>query len=497
MRQKKLPTGILGFDHISHGGLPFGRSALIAGTAGSAKTLFACQFLAEGVMKFDEPGVFVTFEETPADIRENLESFNWNVADWEAKKKWAFVDVSPDESEIYMDGDFELTAILARIQHAVKEIGAKRLVIDSLDALFSQVHDRHLVRRELFLISQALKSMGVTSIVTAERVSDYGEVARFGVEEFVADSVVLLRNPLEMEKRRRTIEIYKFRGSSHQKGECPFTILDNQGLAFVPLSSLELAQRSTMQRIESGVVELDKMCGGGFFKDSIILVSGATGTGKSLMVTHFANATRKGEERCLIFGFEESRDQLFRNAHGWGMDFSMLEESENVAIQCQYPESAGLEEHLFRMQQAIEKFKPTRVAIDSLSALERISPPKAYREFVLSITGFLKEHEITGLFTCTTASLIGGPSITEAHISTITDTIILLRYVEMNGEMQRGITTIKMRGSDHDKQIRRFVIDGRGMHIREPFQNVAGILVGHPVHVPADELIRLEQMFQE
>lgn len=495
---KKLLTGITGFDHISHGGLPLNRATLVAGTAGSAKTLFAAQFLASGIQNFDEPGVFVTFEETPEDIRENLATFNWNVPAWEAQKKWAFVDVSPNtDDETFISGDFELSAIIARIQHAVKAVNAKRLVLDSLGAFFSQLNDVHIVRRELFAISTALKKMGVTAIVTAERTSDYGEIARFGVEEFVADNVVLLRNPLELEKRRRTIEILKFRGSNHEKGECPFTVLDNEGLSLIPLSSMSLTQRSSDTRLYSGVEELDEMCGGGFFRDSIILISGATGTGKSLSVNHFANGAAQRDERVLVFAFEESKDQFFRNATGWGMNFAELEQKGLLSVQCQYPESAGLEEHLFHMKKAVDSFKPTRVAVDSLSALERISLPKAFREFVLTTSSFLKEREIAGLFTSTTPSLLGGPSITESHISTITDTIILLRYVELNGEMQRGITVLKMRGSAHDKQIRRFVIDGKGMHIKEPFQNVTGILAGHPVQTSANEMTRLDRMFDE
>ncbi len=495
---KKKRTGISGFDHISHGGLPLGRPTLVAGTAGSAKTLFASHFLAGGIQQFNEPGVFVTFEEPPVDIRDNLTDFGWDISAWERDKMWLFVDISPNlDVDTYVNGDFEMSAIVARIEHAVRSIGAKRVVLDSISALFSQFKDTLTVRRELFSICSALKRMGVTSIVTAERTSDYGEVARFGVEEFVADSVVLLRNPLELEKRRRTIEVLKFRGSSHQKGECPFTILDKQGLAFIPLSSIELTQKSSMQRIHSGVKELDTMCGGGYFKDSIILLSGATGTGKSLTVTHFAKGGSLTKEKTLIFAFEESKEQFFRNARGWGMDFKEMEEQELLQVHCQYPESAGLEEHLFVMQDMIDHFKPQRVAIDSLTALERISLPKPYREFVLCISSFLKEREITGLFTCTTPTLLGGPSITESHISTITDTIVLLRYVELNGEMQRGITVIKMRGSEHDKQIRRFVIDSTGMHVREPFEHISGILAGHPVYVGADDLVRIQQMFNE
>jgi circadian clock protein KaiC len=239
------------------------------------------------------------------------------------------------------------------------------------------------------------------------------------------------------------------------------------------------------------------MCGGGFFRDSVILVSGATGTGKTLMATQFMAAGTEGDERSLLFAFEESRDQLFRNATGWGIDFERLEREGKLRVVCEYPEVAGLEDHLIRMKAAIDEFKPTRVAVDSLSALERGATTKAFREFVMGLTSYVKREEIAGLFTATTPSLLGGSSVTEAHISTITDSIILLRYVEMYGEMRRGLTVLKMRGSMHDKDIREFTIVGAGMHIREPFRNVTGILSGNPVHVESSEMDRLSGLFKE
>ncbi|MBX9721508.1 MAG: circadian clock protein KaiC, partial [Candidatus Obscuribacterales bacterium] len=433
---EKLPTGINGFDHIAHGGLPKGRSTLVTGSAGSAKTLFATQFLAMGIIKYNQPGVFVTFEETPADIRTNVKAFGWDIESWEKEGKWLFVDISPDlEHETFVHGEFELSAIIARIRHAVGQSKAQRLVMDSVAALFAQVEDARLVRRELFAIAAELKRLNLTSIITSERNEESEEISSYGVEEFVADNVVILRNNLEQEKRRRTIEILKFRGAPHEKGECPFTVLEKAGLAFIPLSFMELTQASSTQRIRSGIQSLDKMCYGGFFRDSIVLISGATGTGKSLTVSHFVNGGAESGEKSMVFAFEESRDQLFRNATGWGMDFAKHEKSGNLFVQCKYPETAGLEEHLFWMQNEIDRVKPNRVAIDSLSALERISLPKAFREFVLCMTAFLKEREIAGLFTAATPALMGGESITEAHISTITDSIILLRYVELNGEM--------------------------------------------------------------
>jgi circadian clock protein KaiC len=494
---EKLETGIEGLDQIAHGGLPKGRATLVSGTAGSAKTVFAAQFLAAGITKYNQPAVFVTFEESPADLRRNMNGFGWNISEWEGKKLWSFVDASPmKDQHAHISGEFDFGGLLARIRHAVRETNAKRLVMDSIGAVFSQFDSAAIVRRELFALAETLKDMGVTSIVTAERSDDFGEISRFGVEEFVADNVILLRNILEEEKRRRTMEILKFRGTNHQKGEVPFTVIDREGVALLPLSSMELTQKSSTKRISSGIDTLDQMCGGGFFQDSIILISGATGTGKSLTTSHFVN-NNCDNDRSLLFGFEESRDQLIRNAAGWGMDFAAREKEGKLKIICQYPEIAALEDHLINMQEEIDRFKPTRVAIDSLSALERISVVKNFREFVLSLTETLKRHEIAGLFTSTTPSLLGGQSVTEAHISTITDSIILLRYVEMFGEMKRGITVLKMRGSRHDKNIREFVIDDRGMGIGKSFANVTGILSGAPVHIRERELERLENIFDE
>lgn len=492
----KLETGIPGFDLISYGGLPEGRTTLISGTAGSAKTVFATQFLAEGIIKAGQNGVFVTFEEQPDDIRRNVLGFNWDIIQWEADGRWAFVNAAPQPyDEAIVVGDYDLGALLARIEYAVRKTGAKRVSMDSLGAVFSQFADMATVRRELLRISTALRGMGVTSLLTSERTSEYGEIARYGVEEFVADNVIILRNVLEGEKRRRTMEILKYRGTRHQKGEYPFTILPDQGIVALPLSAIELKQSSSNVRITSGSKELDTMCGGGFFRDSIVLVSGATGTGKTLMVTEFMAGGARNGERCLLFAFEESREQLFRNTGGWGIDFEQMEEAGLLKVVCEYPEVKGLEDHLIEMRKLIHEFKPDRVAVDSLSALERVATTKTFREFVIGLTSFIKHEEIAGLFTSTTPTLMGGTSVTEGHISTITDSIILLRYVEMYGEMRRGITVLKMRGSLHDKDIREFVIDSHGMSIGKRFRNITGIVSGSPAHIPPSEMERLDSLF--
>ncbi len=493
----KLATGVPGFDLIGYGGLPEGRSTLLSGTSGSAKTVFACQFLAEGIRR-DQTGVFVTFEESPDAIRKNMEGFNWNIPAWEAEGKWAFVDVSPyPEQETIVSGNYDLNALLVRIENAVRKTGARRMSLDSLGGIFAQLGDSCTVRNELFRIVSALKKMGVTSIITAERTEEYGQVSRYGIEEFVTDNVIILRNGLEQEKRRRTIEILKFRGAPHQKGEYPFTVSPNQGVVVIPLSAIELTQKSTDMRIRSGVPELDRMCGGGFFRDSIVLLSGATGTGKTLVTTSFIAGGVESGERCLLFAFEESRDQLFRNATGWGVDFEKMEEAGNLKVVCEYPETGSLEDHLIAMKAVVDEFKPQRIAIDSLSALERVATVKSFREFAIGLTSYIKDQNVAGLFTATSSNLLGGSSVTETHISTITDTIILLRYVEMHGEMRRGVTVLKMRGSTHEKNIREFTIDGKGMHIGKPFRNISGILSGHFIHRPQDEMDRLREMFKE
>lgn len=494
---EKMPTGMDGFDIIAKGGIPRNRTTLVSGTAGSGKTVFAMQFLAAGIRDHGETGVFVTFEETARDIRKNMKSFGWDLAEWEREGKLAFVDASPDPHvETVISGAFDLSALLARVENAVRKVKATRVSVDSIGAIFSQFADQSIVRRELYRIAAGLKELGTTAVLTAERTDDYGPIARFGVEEFIADNVMILRNALGAEKRRRTIEIMKFRGTDHHKGEFPFTIAAAGGFLALPLSAIKLEQRSSNIRVSSGNPKLDDMCGGGLFRDSVTLISGATGTGKTLTVAQFLNGGAAAGDRCLLLGFEESRDQLFRNAASWGVDFERIEREGLLRVICDYPDIAGLEDWLVTIQRIIAEFKPRRVALDSLSALERIGTVNAFREFIIGMTSFLKQQEITGLFTATTSSLMGGSSITEANISTLTDSIILLRYVEMFGDMKRGLTVLKMRGSFHDKGIREFTIDGSGMHLGRRFRNVTGILAGTPVHLSPGDIERAWMQYE-
>ncbi len=483
---EKLSTGVAGLDHITDGGLPTGRTTLVAGSAGCGKTVLAVQFLVSGIEHYGQPGVFVTFEETPDDIRANVAAFGWRIEEYERDGLLTFVDASPEPSGAEtVIGHFDFSGLLARVGHAVSKTAAVRLSIDSLGSIFDRYDSGASARRELARIVTRVKQMGVTSLITAERLEEHGGVARFGVEEFVADNVIVLRNTLAAERRRRTIEILKMRGAGHRKGEFPFTLIggdvdaSDTGFVVIPLSAMMLDHDSTTVRISSGNDELDLMCGGGFYRDSVVLVSGATGTGKTLMATKFVANGADQAHRCLMFAFEESHSQLVRNASSWGIDLRSYEDSGQLRIISRYPEADSLEDHLVAIKAQIDVFGPDRIAIDSLSALDRVSTERGFREFAIALTSFLKERKIASLLTTTTPSLLGGDSVTDAHVSTTTDSIILLRYVEVEGQMRRAITVLKMRGSQHDRSIREFLIDDTGLRIGDPFQRFTGIISGH------------------
>jgi len=473
----KLATGIPGFEYIADGGLPAGRATLLAGSSGSGKSIFGAQFLVEGIRQWQQPGVFVTFEEPPGAIRDNFAALGWPIAEWEAQGQWAFVDLSPDEEQPEIAGEFDLGALLPRIEHAVQRVGAGRLVIDSLGTLYSQYSDRHMVRRALGQLMAAVRRLGVTALVTAERLEEYGPVARFDVEEFVADAVVILRQVLNGDKRRRTVEILKMRGTSHQKGEYPFTVsTDAEGVSIIPLSAIELNQPASSERAPFGVAELDALCAGGLLRGSVTLVAGPTGTGKSLIGAHFA--TGDPGERSMVIAFEEGADQLRRNAAGWNLPFEGMEADGTLQIHAAYPETAALEDHLVRLKKAIEAFRPGRVTIDSLSALERIGSDRGFREFLIALVAYLRESGITTVMTTNTSNLQGGGIASEAQVSSMTDTIILLRYTEQQARIKRGLVVLKMRGSDQDKAVREFTVTDRGIRVGEPFAGDSGSLLG-------------------
>lgn len=490
---RKSQTTIEGFDEITHGGLPMGRTTLVCGTSGTGKTLLATQFLYHGIKYFNQRGLLVTFEESPEDIVENAYSFGWDLQQLIDEGKLFILDASPDPDGQDVVGNFDLSALIERVQYAIGKYKAQIVSLDSITSIFQQYDAASVIRREIFRLVARLKRLKVTAVMTAERTEEYGPIARYGVEEFVTDNVVIVRHVLENERRRRTIEILKLRGTTHMKGEFPFTITDD-GINIFPLGAMRLTQRSSNVRVSSGIETLDEMCGGGFFRDSIILATGATGTGKTLLVSKFLEEGCKQGERVILFAYEESRAQLSRNAYSWGIDFEELESKGLLKLLCVYPESAGLEDHLQTIKTEITEFKPSRIAIDSLSALARGVTNNAFRQFVIGVTGYAKQEEITGFFTNTNDRFLGVQSITEAHISTITDTIIMLQYVEIKGAMSRAINVFKMRGSWHDTGIREYTIGVDGPAIKDSFRNYEGIISGSPTRISVDEKSELSRI---
>ncbi|HET9077062.1 MAG TPA: circadian clock protein KaiC [Acidimicrobiales bacterium] len=475
---ERLEVGIPGLDIITRGGLPRGRLSLVAGTAGAGKTVFATQFLASGIRAGGESGVFVTCEERPESIRRNTRSLGWDIGGWESAGRWAFVDASPRNQvdTVFTGDDYGLGPLLARITQAVARVGASRVAIDSVGALVTQFDRVAPARQALFRLADTLHDAGVTTVITAERPEDYGPIAHLGFEEFVADNVIILRNALDGEKRRRTVEVLKMRGGSHRKGEHLFTLLDGEGIVVVPVSVDSIGYGSSEQRLTAGVAELDRMFHGGLFEKSLWLVAGPTGTGKSLLAAQFVAGGVQTGQKALLHSFEESHDQILRNGRNWGVDLAGMEQGGQLRIVAEAPESASLEDHLQRMKATIDEFRPDRVAIDSLTALQRIATVKSFREYVLGLTLHIKWQSLAGMVTSSSKDFLGSETSSELHVSTISDAITLLHYVPAEGELRRGVQVLKMRGSDHDKAVREFHITGRGMEIGEPFDNITHLL---------------------
>jgi circadian clock protein KaiC len=471
---ERVEAGVPGLELITYGGLPRNRLTLVAGTAGSGKTVFLSQFLATGI-EAGEPGVFVSFEERPEAIRRNMRSFGWDIAYWESEGTWAFVDASPRQVDtVYSGDDYDLTPLLTRITNAIDRTGAKRVAIDSVGSLVSQFDHLAPARRMLFRLAEALEQAGVSTVMSTERSEDYGPIGRLGVEEVVADNVAILRNGLDGEKRRRSIEILKMRGCSHRRGEHLFTLLTD-GIAIVPMTISSIGYGTSSTRISCGLPAVDEMFHGGLYEKSLWLVAGPTGTGKSFLATHFVAGGVAAGQRALLLSFEESHDQLLRNAAAWGLDLAAMEAGGRLAIVAEAPEAASLEDHLQRMKSTIERFHPDRVAIDSLTALQRISTVKSFREYVLGITYHIKLMATAGLVTSSVTDFLSADGSGELHVSTISDVITLLHYVPVGGEMCRGLQVLKMRGSDHDKHIREYHITDKGIDLGQPFADIGSL----------------------
>jgi circadian clock protein KaiC len=475
----RVPTGISGFDQVALGGLPAGRATLVSGTTGSGKTLFAIEFLARGIQDAGTAGVFVTFEETPEDIRRNATALGWPIEGWEAQGSWLFLDATVDiAEEAPTVGHYDLSGLLSRIEHAIRQISATRVSVDSLGAIFTRFPDVGLVRHELMRISSTLQQFGVTSVLTSERTGEYDGVSRFGVEEFVISNVIILRNVLHQERRRRTVEIVKFRGAPHRNGEWLFAIDPQEGIVVIPLALITPRKRASRERVSSGNAGLDAMCGGGFYRDAIVLMSGPTGSGKTLSSLFFADAAYRAGQRCLLYTFDETRDQLGRNASGWGLDLDAMEASGLLMVRAEYPETTSMEDHFIQLRRTVEDFQPHRLVIDTLSALERIVSPRGLLDFIIALDAVLRPKEVTALLTSAPSGRVT-PAVTPAiavEIASLADVTILLRDFESQGRIHRSIAVTQTRGSAHDPTIREVTVDSDGMHIGESVHTYAGIL---------------------
>ena len=476
---RKLRTGIPGFDHVAMGGLPARRATVLAGQAGSAKTVFAGQFLAEGVRQ-GQPGVFVTLEEPAVDLRVNLATLGIDVAEWEQSDDWRFVDASPLSTARGVES-YDLETLAAQIGHAVDATGAERLVLDSLNAVLSLHEDGGAARQLLRRLIADLRALGLTVVLTVETPGDPGgTLSRYGIEEFVADNVVLLRNVREGAFRRRTLEVLKMRGAMHHKGDVPFTVIPGKGLVVLPVGENEQAQSAMASRVSSGNEGIDALTHGGFFRGASTLLSGPTGTGKTLLATQFvADAAGKGES-VLLMSYEETREQVLRNGAAFGHDFAAYEDAGLLHLVTVYPEVASLDDHLVEVRELVDRHAPQRLVVDSLSALERLGSGTSYRQFVIGLTSYVKQIGLASLMTASAPHLVGGTSTGESHITGLLDAIIVLRHVEVDSEMKRGVLVIKMRGSGHDHAIHELTIGNGHIYVGEPFLGLAGVFTGAP-----------------
>jgi circadian clock protein KaiC len=479
---ERMVTGIAGFDGISGGGLPVGRDTLVVGRPGTGKTVFALQFLTEGIRQFGQPGVFVTLGEQPDDLRRNAASLGFDVASWERQGSWRFVDATPTEDPDVVVGGFDFSGLTTRILEAVRALSATRVVIDSVSAAFLRFADAGMVRWALHGLLSALKAAGVTAVLTAEG-DDAITQEYLRISEHATDTIVRLDYHPINGRRRRTIEVVKVRGGAHRSGAYPFTIRAPGGITAIPLGGVELSQTVSDERVSTGNVELDAMCGGGYFRDSVVLVAGATGSGKSLLATTFLAEGLARGERVLFIGFEESAGQVERNMRNWSNDIGDALERGRLELVCRYPESGSIEEHLVDIIDRMDALQPHRVVIDSLTALERITGEQSFREFVMAMTGLVKQRQITGLYTVAT-TFAGGGHPTEADASVLADSIIWLRYLETDASLARTITVLKMRGSAHDPWVRWVTIDDHGLHIGDPTDHAGLSGLHQPEAIP-------------
>jgi len=472
----RIEVGIPGFDELVHGGLLRGRSTLLAGSTGAGKTVFGLQFLVHGALS-GEHGVLVTFAERPEDLIANVKSFGWDLGALVRDGRLAIVDATPTE-EMTLSGRFDLAGLTARISHALDKVNGTRLFLDPIDALFEEFSAEVEVRHAFSAMLRTLRPLGATTLIAAERPDENGAVTRYGAKEFAVDNVILLRNVRADERRRRTVEVLKLRGADHHKGETPFVIDKTSGIEVVPVSPIEVDASRSTERISLGNADLDAMCGGGIYRDALMMITGATGTGKTLIGLQFLVAGIDAGERVLYLSFEESQRQLERNAAAWGMDLKTPERAGLLQIVSRYPARVGLEDLRVELKHIVEAFQPTRMVLDSLTAIEHNSPPKAFREFTVGLSGYLKGSGVATMMTTTLPNLLGGDHATDLHLSTIADAILAMRYFDIDSEVRRAILVLKTRGSQHASQMHEYKILETGMSVVGPIKGVRGILAG-------------------
>jgi circadian clock protein KaiC len=469
---EKCLTGIAGLDEITGGGLPKGRPTLVVGSAGSGKTLMSMEFLINGATKCNEPGVFVAFEETSEELSKNVASLGFDVKALIAKKKLAVDYVYIERSEIEETGEYDLEGLFVRLGHAIQSVGAKRVVLDTIEVLFAGLPNAAILRAELRRLFRWLKSVGVTAVITGER----GEhsLTRYGLEEYVADCVILLDHRVTDQLSTRRLRVVKYRGSAHGTNEYPF-LIDEHGMSILPITSLGLTHEASTERVPTGIARLDKMFdGGGYYRGSSVLVSGTAGTGKTSLAAFFADAACRSGKRCLYFAFEESESQLTRNMRSIGLDLAKWTKKGLLKVHSSRPEVQGLERHLVEMHKLIEQFKPEAVVVDPMTNLVKIGGRLEVTSMLTRLIDYLKSEKITSLST----SLVTNETEAAAGVSSLMDTWINLQDIESNGERNRGIMIMKSRGMGHSNQVREFSLTDRGLVIADPYLGPSGIVTG-------------------
>ena len=474
-RLPKCPTGIQGLDEITGGGLPRGRPTLVCGGAGCGKTLFAAEFLVRGAVQFDEPGVLMSFEETEAELKANVASLGFDLGDLVRRKKILLEHVHVERSEITETGDYDLEGLFVRLNIAIDSIGAKRVVLDTLEALFAGLPNEAILRAELRRLFRWLKDKGVTAVITAERGRE--QLTRHGLEEYVSDCVILLDHRVNDQIATRHLRVVKYRGALHGTNEFPF-LIGEEGLSVLPITSLGLNHQVSSERISTGIPRLDAMLSGqGFFRGSSILLTGTPGTGKTIISSSFAQAAARRGERVLFFSFEESPNQICRNVHSIGLRLEPLVKRGLLRFHSARPSLYGLEMHLATMFKEITTFKPDVVIVDPITSLMDSGTDSESKAMVTRLIDYLKSEQITSLFTSLTQ---GGHTLqqSEAAMSSLMDSWLLLQDFEGNGERNRVLYVLKARGMAHSNQIREFLISDRGVDLVDAYIGASGVLTG-------------------